>query len=196
MTDQPASTSPDAVDRLRSQLLELHERLADEMRSRWNRSLPWPELLGDRWERARQLGFGEGASIYDSSVVIGDVTVGRQTWIGPYTVLDGSGTLSIGEYCSISSGVQIYTHDTVEWALSRGRSGPERAPVSIGDCCYIGSQSVIGKGIAIGSHSVVGACSFVNRSIPERSIAVGIPCRLIGHVEIDDQGEVRLVYDD
>ena len=48
------------------------------------------------------------------------VTVGAGTWIGPNTLLDGTGGLSIGASCSISAGVQIYTHDSVMWALSGG----------------------------------------------------------------------------
>ena len=77
------------------------------MRLRWNRDLPLEELLFDRWERARYLGFGAGASIYHTSYVFGDVRVGANTWIGPLTVLEGSGGLTIGAHCSISSGVQI-----------------------------------------------------------------------------------------
>ena len=77
-------------------LRELHEQLRDEMRARWQRAVPFADELFDRWERARYLGFGEGTSIYDASVVLGDVTVGEKTWIGPFTVLDGSGGLRIG----------------------------------------------------------------------------------------------------
>lgn len=100
----------------------LYELLRNEMRRRWNRDLPLEELLFDRWERARLLGFGEGTSIYHNSYVYRDVEVGKQTWIGPFTLFDGGGGLVIGDYCSISSGVQIYTHDTVKWAVSSGQA--------------------------------------------------------------------------
>jgi carbonic anhydrase/acetyltransferase-like protein (isoleucine patch superfamily) len=153
------------------------------------------ELLFDRWERARWLGFGEGASIHHNSYVYGDVRVGKQTWVGPFTLLDGSGGLTIGDYCSISAGVQIYTHDTVQWALTGGKTAAERAPVSIGDCCYIGSQTVIAKGVTVGDQAVIGACSFVNRDIPPRTLAFGVPCRPRGRVEFADDGSVVLVRD-
>ena len=88
---------------------------------KWNRCLPLGDYIVDRWEKASSLGFGEGTSVYDSSLVLGDVKVGKNTWIGPFTVLDGTGGLEIGDYCSVSAGVQIYSHDTVDWAVTRGR---------------------------------------------------------------------------
>jgi len=90
------------------------------MRSKYNRVLLVNELITDRWEKARYLGFGARTSIYDSSIVIGSVKVGQDTWIGPFTILDGSGDLEIGNNCSISAGVQIYSHDTVQWAVTGG----------------------------------------------------------------------------
>lgn len=176
-------------------LQALYRKLRATMRERWQRDLPFEELLFDRWERAKSLGFGEGASIYHNSYVYGDVKVGEHTWIGPFTMLDGSGGLTIGDYCSISGGVHIYTHDTVKWAVSGGKAPYERAPVKIGDCCYIGSQALITKGVTIGDHSVIGGGSFVNRDVPPYTVAVGVPSRIAGRVEVDEQGQVSLVYD-
>jgi acetyltransferase-like isoleucine patch superfamily enzyme len=183
--------SSERDDDLLEQLRATHLALADEMRRRWQRDLPLPELLGDRWERARRLGFGEGTSIYDSSHVFGDVRVGCHTWIGPFTLLDGSGGLEIGDYCSISTGVQIYSHDTVEWAVSGGELPYEQGPVRIGSRCYIGPQTVIAKGVTIGDGSVVGACSFVRADLPAGSIAVGAPARVVGSAEFDGERVVR-----
>ena len=181
-------------EQLHDALRELRAALRIEMRERWSRDLPFAELLGDRWERARELGFGAGTSIYESSYVFGEVRVGENTWIGPFTLLDGSGGLSIGDNCSISTGVQIYSHDTVKWAVSGGAAGYEYAPVAIGDWCYIGSQTVVAKGVTIGSQTVVGACSFVNRDLPPRTIAVGTPARPIGRVEVTGE-QVELMIE-
>ncbi|MHB8642306.1 MAG: acyltransferase [Gaiellaceae bacterium] len=176
------------------ELRELNRRLDDELRGRWQRSLPLDELVSDRWERARTLGFGEGASIYAASYVYGDVRVGAGTWIGPFTVLDGSGGLEIGASCSISAGVHIYTHDTVQWALSGGVAEYERAPVEIGARCHLGAQVIVGMGVTIGDGCVIGAASFVNRDVPAGSIAVGTPCRVVGRVELDGE-RANLVFD-
>lgn len=157
-------------------------------RNEWRRTLPLGDYVSNRWEKASELGFGQGSSIYDSSLVIGDVRVGANTWIGPFTILDGSGTLEIGDFCSISAGVQIYTHDTVQWAISGGHGEIEYSAVHIGSCCYIGPGTIISKGVTIGSRCIIGANSFVNRDIPEGSRAWGTPCKIQPMVTIGDQG--------
>jgi acetyltransferase-like isoleucine patch superfamily enzyme len=167
------------VHPLESGLRELWSSRFREVEERWHRALPFGDYVVDRWEKARRLGFGKGTSIYDGSLVIGDVVVGPNTWIGPFTVLDGSGGLEIGAYCSISAGVQIYTHDSVQWALTSGKAGYERAPTRIGNNCYLGPNTVVAKGVTIGDRCVVGANSVVLHDIPSDSKAYGAPCRVI-----------------
>ena len=150
-----------------------------EMKSKYNRVLPVNELLSDRWEKAKYLGFGEKTSIYDSSIVFGNVTVGENTWIGPYTILDGSGNLKIGSNCSISTGVQIYTHDTVDWAISGGKEPYNYDETIIEDNCYLGPNTIISKGVILGEGTVVGANSFVNKSFPKGSKIAGNPAKEI-----------------
>ena len=188
-TRGPASDDPRQVE-LFEKMLELWDLLQKDVDEKWARTLPFGDYFVDRWEKARRLGFGEGTSIYDSSLVIGDVKVGEHTWIGPFTVLDGSGGLEIGSYCSICAGVQAYTHDTVQWALSGGKAEPERAPTKIGSRCYIGPNTVVAKGVTIGDGCVVGANSLVMKDIPEGAKAYGTPCRAVGEAVIRaDDGE-------
>lgn len=156
-------------------LQSLKKQLGEFMRDDFNRSLPFNDLLFDRWQRAEELGFGKGASIYDSAYVFGNVKVGNDTWIGPNTILDGSGNLNIGNNCSISAGVQIYTHDSVNWAISGGIMPYEYAATTIGDNCYVGPNCIITKGVTIGSNSIIGANSFVNKSFPAYSKIAGTP---------------------
>jgi len=171
-----------------SQLIELLHKAyleTDEgLRAQFDRSLPFADGLFDRWERAKRLGFSKGASIYNSALVYGDVQVGENTWIGPYTLLDGSrGEVSIGSFCSISAGVHIYTHDTVMWALSGGLLDKRTGSVQIGDCCYIASQCIIAPNVTIGRQCVVAANSFVNRDVPESTIVGGNPAKILGRIE-------------
>lgn len=165
------------------ELFQLFQRLKNRLDigflQEFNRSLPIADVLFDRWERAKFLGFGEGTSIYDSSHVFGTVKIGKNTWIGPFTILDGSGNLTIGHNCSISASVQIYTHDTVQWAISGGTSPYEYAPTFIGNNCYIGPNTIISKGVTLGDGCIVGANSFINQSFPNRSKIAGSPAKKI-----------------
>lgn len=165
-----------------------------ELRARYARSLPFDDALFDRWERARLLGFGENTSIYASACVFGPVEVGTNTWIGPNTMLDGSGgKLTIGSFCSISAGVHIYTHDTVLWAVSGGKKPVRRESVSIGSRVYIGSQCVIAAGVTIGDQCIISANSLVLDDVPAGSIIGGTPACAIGAVEGEGEN-VRLQY--
>lgn len=163
-------------------LLKIYQRLFYGKKEKFNRGLPFAECFVDRWERAEALGFGKGSSIYDSAVVLGDVKVGENTWIGPNVVLDGSGGLEIGSNCSISAGVQIYSHDSVKWAISGGKEKYEYAKTIIEDNCYIAPNVIIQKCITIGKGSIIGANSFVNRNIPAGSKAFGTPVEIKGKV--------------
>jgi acetyltransferase-like isoleucine patch superfamily enzyme len=159
-------------------------------KKKWNRVLPIGDEISDRWEKAQFLGFGRGASIYDSSLVIGDVKVGENTWIGPFTVLDGSGGLEIGKNCSISSGVQIYSHETVEWALTGSDDEHPKEKTVIGDHCYIGPNVVVSMGVTVGHHCIIGANSVVMEDIEPYSMAVGSPCRIVNKIVIGEDGSV------
>jgi acetyltransferase-like isoleucine patch superfamily enzyme len=144
----------------------------------YDRVLPFSEYLTDRWEKAEICGFGKGTSVYDSVLVLGDVKVGCNSWIGPNALLDGSGGLVIGSNCSICANVQIYSHDTVKWAVSGGVDEYEYANTHIGNNCYIGPNAVIQKGVTVGDRAVIGANSFVNKNIPNDSRAWGSPVKI------------------
>lgn len=160
-------------------LKRLFSSLRFQKKQKYNRVLPVGDLFSDRSEKAAFLGFGKKTTIYDSSYVFGDVRVGENTWIGPFTILDGSGGLTIGSNCSISSGVQIYTHDTVDWAISGGVKPYLYESTEIGNNCYIGPNTVIAKGVKLGDGCIVGTNSFVNKSFKPNSKIAGTPAKLI-----------------
>ncbi|MBM3176573.1 MAG: acyltransferase [Bacteroidetes bacterium] len=162
-----------------NKLNSLKEQIDILLKESFDRALPFPDVLFDRWQRATKLGFGRGTSIYDSSYIFGKVHVGENTWIGPFTILDGSGGLRIGNNCSISAGVQIYTHDTVNWAVTGGVAPYDYAETSIGNNCYIAPNCIISKGVHIDNNCIIGANSFVNASFPAYSKLAGNPAKLI-----------------
>src|SRR3954451_13473684 len=98
--------------------------------------------------------------------IIGEPVIGEGTWIGAFTVIDGSGGLTIGSGGDVSTGAQIYTDSSVRRCVS-GREFPtvERAPVSIGDCVFIGAGAIINMGVTIGDHAVVGAGAVVSKDV-------------------------------
>jgi acetyltransferase-like isoleucine patch superfamily enzyme len=151
--------------------------LRNQILGKFKRHVSIADLLSDRWETAEFYGFGEGTSCYNNVLILGQVSVGKNTWIGPNVILDGSESLQIGDFCSISAGVQIYTHNTVKWSTSLGAEEHERAPTRIGNGVYIGPNSVIQMGVTIGDRAVVGAMSFVNRDVPNGARVFGSPAR-------------------
>src|SRR5215471_12358403 len=159
-------------------LRNLIYKLRREKREQYHRHVSVGDLLTDRWEIARDYGFGEGTSCYNNVLILGDVKVGKHCWIGPNVILDGQGGLTIGDHCDISAGAQIYTHHTVARCLSGGVANIAKAPVKIGSRVYIGPQCVIEKGVTIGDGVVIGAMSLVNRDIPSGARAWGIPATL------------------
>jgi len=162
---------------LRKLLLKvLHKGPRRKTREKFHRILASGDYLSDRWEKARFAGFGEGTSVYDSCLILGDVRVGKNCWIGPYTILDGSGgCLTIGDDCNISAGVHIYTHDTTERVLY-GKA-IQLANVTIGNNVYIGPNTIVAMGVTIGHHVIVGTQSFVNSDIGDWHKAYGVPAR-------------------
>src|ERR1700759_5092526 len=145
---------------------EFLNALALRKKAQYNRRVSVGDLLTERSDNAAMYGFG-------------DVKVGRNTWIGPGCILDGSGGgLEIGDWCSISAGVHIYTHHTVNRSITLGVAPIDYAPTKIGNGVYIGPNSILEMGLTIGDKVVIGANSFVNRDIPTGSKAFGNPARI------------------
>lgn len=160
------------------QLRALQKQLQAQKRREFNRRVSLGDLVTERAENAREMGFGEGTTCYDNVLILGEVKVGRNTWIGPNVILDGSGgSLVIGDFCSISAGVHIYTHNTVEWSTSLGEKPVVYAPTRIGNGVYIGPNSVVSMGVTIGDRAVIGALSLVTGDIAPGTKAWGTPAR-------------------
>lgn len=52
-------------------------------------------------------------------------------------------------------------------------------PITIGDNVYIGNNVIILPGVTIGSNVIVGAGAIVSKDIPDNSVAVGVPAKII-----------------
>jgi acetyltransferase-like isoleucine patch superfamily enzyme len=115
--------------------------------------------------------------------VIGEPQVGEGCWIGAFTLLDGSGGLTVGRGCDISSGAQLVTHSSARRTVSaRAYPHVDRAPVVLGDHVFVGTHAVVLMGSTIGSHSVVAAGAVVKEhsTFEPWSLIAGVPARRLG----------------
>ena len=118
--------------------------------------------------------------------VVGQPDIGPNCWIGAFTLIDGSGGLSIGKGCEVSSGAQILTHSSMRRCISERRyPHVDRAPTRIGDHCFVGTNAVILMGSTIGHHSVVAAGAVVKEfsEFPPYSLIAGVPAVRKGEVD-------------
>jgi maltose O-acetyltransferase len=66
---------------------------------------------------------------------------------------------------------------------NRWLSSGEIVPIIIGNNVWLGSRSIILKGVTIGDHSVVGAGAVVTKSVPPKTIVAGNPAKVVRDLE-------------
>ena len=94
--------------------------------------------------------------------------------------------INIGNHVRINSGVKIVTHDGGVWVLRKMLDNEAIdlfGPVKIGDNVHIGTDTIIMPGVTIGNNVIIGCGAVVTKNIPDNSIAVGVPARVIETVE-------------
>lgn len=110
--------------------------------------------------------------------VVGEPVIGPGCWIGAFTLIDGSGGLTIGTGCNVSSGAQILSHSSMRRTVTE-RAWPhvDRAATVLGDHCFVGSNAVILMGAQIGHHSVIAAGAIIKEHavFPPFSLIAGNP---------------------
>jgi acetyltransferase-like isoleucine patch superfamily enzyme len=191
-TDWDALCDSESQRELMAMLTSLRRR----MKAKFNRHVSTGDLLHDRWELAREYGFGEGTSVYDDCLILGDVKVGRDCWIGPGTILDGQGQLTVGDYVDIGAGAHLYTHNTIERALTGHKAPLFKKATKIGNCCFIAPQAIIAPGTVLGDHCFVAAGSYVEGNFPDNSYIAGNPAKRVGCVEVrGERARVRLFHE-
>lgn len=109
----------------------------------------------------------------------GEPKIGKNVWIGPFCVIDGTGGLEIGDNVDIAAGAQILTHDTVRRCLGVDEE-ITKTPTKIGRNVFIGANAVILRGCKIGDYAVVGAGAVVlsGTEVPKFKKALGNPATI------------------
>jgi maltose O-acetyltransferase len=89
--------------------------------------------------------------------------------------------VTIGSNVLFGPNVQIYTATHPVDAEERRQWLEFAKPITIGDDCWIGGGAIICPGVTIGDRCVIGAGAVVTKDIPDDSIAVGNPARLMAN---------------
>ena len=116
------------------------------------------------------------------------INIGKNVYIGYDVIFDRihPDCISIGDYAEIGDRCIISAHSRGTLPL-RDKYPRTVKPVSIGQGVWIAPGCIIIQGVEIGNNSVIGTGSFVNRSIPANSVAVGVPARVIKKLdEVED----------
>ncbi len=116
--------------------------------------------------------------------------IGTPRYISAKTLFDGTdySLITIGDGVTISSNIRVLTHD---WALDTvhvafAEVDPKKRPlgriqtIEIGDYSFVGTNSIIMPGCKIGKGVIVGAGSVARGEIPDFSIVIGNPAKIIG----------------
>ena len=93
--------------------------------------------------------------------------------------------ISIGNNVTIGSNTMIFAHynPTANKMLKENGYPREVKTVTISDGAVIGPGSIITMGTNIGKNSIIGAGSVVSNTIPDFSVALGNPARVIKKIE-------------
>ncbi len=98
-----------------------------------------------------------------------ETEIGEGFYIGHFGTIVINGNAKIGKNCNIA-------HSTT---IGQANKGPFKGCPTIGDMVWIGTGSVIVGNIKIGSNVLIAPNSFVNMNVPDNSLVIGNPAKII-----------------
>ena len=124
---------------------------------------------------------GKGCSFQlegnNNSIVIGKKTT--MTLRCHFNAQEHNTKILVGEDCMFSNTIIVRTSDSHPIYNVQGERINPAKDVIIGKHVWIAPNSVIMKGAVIGDGCIVGSSSMVNKQIPESSLAVGTPAKVV-----------------
>lgn len=130
------------------------------------------EILGSHGERVSMqapIYFDNGKNIHVGEDFLSNYNL---------TILDIA-PVNIGSHVMIGPNVDIYTVNHPMTAEGRRQYLAQASPVTIGNDVWIGGRAIILPGVTIGNNCVIGAGAVVTKDIPDNSLAVGFPAKVI-----------------
>jgi acetyltransferase-like isoleucine patch superfamily enzyme len=106
-----------------------------------------------------------------------NITLGKRIFINAGCKFQDQGGVFVGDDCLMGHNTVLATlnHDL---APSR-RADMHPAPIVIGRNVWIGANVTVLPGVTIGDNAVVAAASVVTKDVPENSVVVGAPARVV-----------------
>lgn len=130
----------------------------------------------------------ETSFVHPTAVVIGNVIIGRDVYIGPGAVIRGDwGGIVIEDGCNVQENCVIHMFPGITVYLQEGAHIGHGAIIhgsTIGKNSLVGMNAVVMDNVKVGEGCIVGALTFVpeGMEIPDRKIAVGNPARIVKDV--------------
>lgn len=126
------------------------------------------------------------------------VFIGNNTYINYNCCFLDSAKVTIGDYVYMGPNCNIFTPcHPIHYELRKEKVTEYALPVTVGSHSWIGGDVVITPGVTIGENCVIGAGSVVTKDIPDNSIAVGNPCKVIRQINDKDREYINsLILDD
>jgi len=140
----------------------------------------------------------DGAFVHEAAVVIGDVVIEEGANIWPNAVIRGDiEQIHIGKGCSIQDGAIIHTDPSAPVTIGEGTTVAHGCIIhgcKVGSRTLIGMGAIVLTGAEIGDECIIGAGAVVpeGKKIPCRSIAMGIPAKVIRDANDSDIMRIQI----